>query len=422
MNSFTDKLQKWLSPMVNFAGSNKYFTAIRDAFSVTTAFLIAGSLALILQIFVTGSTGLAGVAGFEWLANYSHIFSTINFVGVSCISLEVVAVLGYQLGKANKTKPVITMILSISCFLTMVDQDNVGGSLGAKSLFLALIVGLTSTALFKWLMGFEKIKIKMPEGVPPMIADSFNTLNPTMLVMLVYGLIAGILYGQAGVYINDVIYNVIQAPFTNVAESLPGLIVVLVFQQLFWWMGIHGNNAMKGAMSTFWEGGLALNAELIAAGQVATHWNTINFQHLFICLGGSGQVIGLALAILLFSKKKDQKEITKASILPVVCGIDEPLVYGLPIMLNPTYLIPFLVAPIVCGIIGYVASTTGFLQSAYIRDVSGMPMFIQQFLGYNGQASAIILTVVCIVLSTLIYTPFVLLDNRMSEQNTEEVK
>ena len=88
-------------------------------------------------------------------------------------------------------------------------------------------------------------------------------------------------------------------------------------------------------------------------------------------------------------------------------------------MLNPTYLIPFLVAPIVCAINGYVASTTGFLQSAYIRDVSGMPMFIQQFLGYNGQASAIILTVVCIVLSTLIYTPFVLLDNRMSEQTTE---
>lgn len=412
MDNFSEKLQKFLSPLANFVGSNKFFNALRDGFVLTTAFLIAGSFALVFQILICSSNGLAGIAGLEWLANYSNIFSTINYVGLSCISLFVILVIGYQLGKVNKTNPLITMILATSCFIIMLDPNDIGNNLGAKSMFLAFICAFVSTELFKWLLSFDKIKIKMPAGVPQMITDSFNTLIPTIIVLYVFGIIAGVLYGAFGVYANDVIYTFLQKPFSGIVESLPGLYVIIVVSQLLWWMGIHGTNALKGVTEVIWTSGLALNAELIAAGSTPTHWYTKNFMHLFTNLGGAGQVIGLAVAILIFSKREDFKSITKASFVPVLCGIDEPLVFGLPIMLNPVFIIPFIVSPLVCGTIGYFACQTGFLQNAYVNSISGMPMLIQQILGYNGQLSVIILTFVCIIVSTIIYTPFVLITNK----------
>ena len=416
MDKFSDWLQKVMAPVIKFTGNNKFFTALRDAFSITTAFLIAGSFALLGSIFITGSTGLAGIEGLEWLANYGHIFSTINYVGVSCITLIVVLVIGYQLGKSNGQKPLITMILGLTCFMIMLDPDDISSGFSATYMFLGFICAFVSVSFFSKLMKFEKIKIKLPDSVPPMIADSFNSLIPVIIVLYAFGLVAGILYGAFGVYANDIIYTVIQAPFSNIVESLPGVYVIIIISQLLWWCGIHGTNAMKGVTEVIWTTGLAANAELIAQGLTPTHWYTKNFMHLFTNLGGAGQVIGLAVAILLLSKREDWKQITKVSMVPVLCGIDEPLVFGLPIMLNPILLIPFIVAPLVCATLGYFACATGFLENAYILSISGMPMFLQQILGYNGQISVIILTVLCIVISTLIYAPFVIVSNKQAEK------
>ena len=412
MDRFSEKLQKFLAPLARFTGTNKYFNALRDAFVIQTGLLIAGSFALVLNIWICGGSGLAGKPGLEWLANNSNVFSTINYVGVSCISLYTVMILGYQIGKADGQKPFITMLLAVSCFLIMLDPSNVGGNLGAQYLFLSFFVAFGSVGLYNLLMKNEKIKIKMPAGVPPMVADSFNGLIPTLIVLFLFGTIAGVIFANWGLYANDIIYKFIQLPFSNIVESYFGWLLITVLAQLLWWLGIHGNNALRAISSPIATAGLAENAELVAAGLTPTHWYTINFSHLFTSLGGSGQVIGLALAILLFSKRKDHRQITKVSMPTVLCGIDEPLVFGLPIMLNPTFLIPFIVSPVVCGTIGYFACKTGFLQNAFIRSVSGMPMFIQQWLGWNGQLSAMILLVVVIVVSTLIYAPFVLVANR----------
>ena len=105
--------------------------------------------------------------------------------------------------------------------------------------------------------------------------------------------------------------------------------------------------------------------------------------------------------------------------IPLICGISEPMVFGLPIMLNPIYIIPFVLTPLICGNIGYYAQVSGFLTPSYVESIPGMPMFIQQFLAYSGQWQAIVLTILVILIGVIIYTPFVLIDNAQAKKEEE---
>lgn len=233
---------------------------------------------------------------------------------------------------------------------------------------------------------------------------------------------AGILYGTTGLYINNVIYNVIQVPFNQIVGSQLGVSIIVLLSQLLWWTGIHGHMAMNVIAKPVRAAALAANIAAVSAGLVPKEFYTLAYVHLFTNLGGSGIVISLALAILLFSKRQEYKDITKLSMLPLICGISEPMVFGLPIMLNPVFLIPFVLVPLITANIGYYAITSGFLTASYVESIAGMPMFIQQFLAFSGQWQAIFLTVVVIVVGFIIYTPFVLISNKKtaSELTLEE--
>ena len=288
-------------------------------------------------------------------------------------------------------------------------------NLGASALFLAFFVAILSNLIFVNLMRFEKIKIKLPDSVPPMIARSFNSLIPAWITITVFGIFAGTLYGATGLYINTIIYNVIQVPFNQIIGSQIGVSIIVVLSQLLWWAGIHGHMAMNVIAKPVRTAALAANIAAVSAGLVPEEFYTLAYVHLFTNLGGSGIVISLALAILVFSKRQEYKDITKLSMIPLICGISEPMVFGLPIMLNPIFLIPFVLVPLITANIGYYAITSGFLVSSYVESVAGMPMFIQQFLGFSGQWQAILLTVVVLVIGFLSYAPFVILSNKKTE-------
>lgn len=248
-----------------------------------------------------------------------------------------------------------------------------------------------------------------------MIARSFNSLIPAWITITVFGIFAGTLYGATGLYINTIIYNVIQVPFNQIIGSQIGVSIIVVLSQLLWWTGIHGHMAMNVIAKPVRTAALAANIAAVSAGLVPEEFYTLAYVHLFTNLGGSGIVISLALAILVFSKRQEYKDITKLSMIPLICGISEPMVFGLPIMLNPIFLIPFVLVPLITANIGYYAITSGFLVSSYVESVAGMPMFIQQFLGFSGQWQAILLTVVVLVIGFLSYAPFVILSNKKTE-------
>lgn len=422
-NKFLDKMtaffEKWLGPVAEFMNTNIYVNSIRDAFTIQMPIIIIGSFALLLNIFICGQNGLAGIESLSWLSNYSSMFSTINYACISCMALWTVILLAYSLAKRKGLKAEFAAILAAVCFLILTNQENVSGNLGASALFLSFFVGITSVALFSKLMTMDAIKIKLNESVPPMIANSFNSLIPAAIVLLIFGIGAGVLYGSTGLYLNDLIYKFIQVPFNQIVGSQLGVSIIIVLSQLLWWMGIHGHMAMNVVAKPVRQAAIAANMEAVAAGLLPTQWYTLAYVHTFTNLGGGGIVISLAIALLLFSKRQDAKKITKVSMIPLICGISEPMVFGLPIMLNPVYIIPFVLTPLVCGNIGYYALTSGFLTPSYVESIAGMPLFIQQLLAYSGQWQAIFLMVVVILVGIVIYTPFVLLDNKQLKKESE---
>ena len=413
LEKFTTILEKVLMPITNYMNRNKYICAIRDSFSIMMPVIIVGSFALLFNIFVCTKTGLAQFEGLAWLENYSKIFSTVNFTCISCMALWLVFLMGYQLGE--KQNKLLSALITTVCFLVVSDQENLLSNLGASALFLAFFVAILSNLIFVNLMRFEKIKIKLPDSVPPMIARSFNSLIPAWITITVFGIFAGTLYGATGLYINTIIYNVIQVPFNQIIGSQIGVSIIVVLSQLLWWTGIHGHMAMNVIAKPVRTAALAANIAAVSAGLVPEEFYTLAYVHLFTNLGGSGIVISLALAILVFSKRQEYKDITKLSMIPLICGISEPMVFGLPIMLNPIFLIPFVLVPLITANIGYYAITSGFLVSSYVESVAGMPMFIQQFLGFSGQWQAILLTVVVLVIGFLSYALFVILSNKKTE-------
>lgn len=413
LEKFTTILEKVLMPITNYMNRNKYICAIRDSFSIMMPVIIVGSFALLFNIFVCTKTGLAQFEGLAWLENYSKIFSTVNFTCISCMALWLVFLMGYQLGE--KQNKLLSALITTVCFLVVSDQENLLSNLGASALFFGFFVAILSNLIFVNLMRFEKIKIKLPDSVPPMIARSFNSLIPAWITITVFGIFAGTLYGATGLYINTIIYNVIQVPFNQIIGSQIGVSIIVVLSQLLWWTGIHGHMAMNVIAKPVRTAALAANIAAVSAGLVPEEFYTLAYVHLFTNLGGSGIVISLALAILVFSKRQEYKDITKLSMIPLICGISEPMVFGLPIMLNPIFLIPFVLVPLITANIGYYAITSGFLVSSYVESVAGMPMFIQQFLGFSGQWQAILLTVVVLVIGFLSYAPFVILSNKKTE-------
>lgn len=413
LEKFTTILEKVLMPITNYMNRNKYICAIRDSFSIMMPVIIVGSFALLFNIFVCTKTGLAQFESLAWLENYSKIFSTVNFTCISCMALWLVFLMGYQLGE--KQNKLLSALITTVCFLVVSDQENLLSNLGASAVFLAFFVAILSNLIFVNLMRFEKIKIKLPDSVPPMIARSFNSLIPAWITITVFGIFAGTLYGATGLYINTIIYNVIQVPFNQIIGSQIGVSIIVVLSQLLWWAGIHGHMAMNVIAKPVRTAALAANIAAVSAGLVPEEFYTLAYVHLFTNLGGSGIVISLALAILVFSKRQEYKDITKLSMIPLICGISEPMVFGLPIMLNPIFLIPFVLVPLITANIGYYAITSGFLVSSYVESVAGMPMFIQQFLGFSGQWQAILLTVVVLVIGFLSYAPFVILSNKKTE-------
>ena len=417
LDKFSELMERILTPMADFMNSNKYVVAIQSAFTLYTPIVITGSFAFMLNLMVcSASSGLAQFPGFEWLANYAGVFSTVNFASISCMALWISFLVGYSIGEQDGHKPLTCGLISACCFIVVSDQTNLAASLGASALFLSFFAAIVSMLVFNALMKFERIKIKLPESVPAMISSSFNALIPAFITIIAFGLFAGILFALTGTYINSIIYTVIQIPFNQTIGTQLGVSIITVLSQLLWWMGIHGHMAMNAVAKPVRTAALAANIAAVASGALPPEFYTLAFVHLFMNLGGSGIVVSLALAILAFSKRPDYREVTKVSFVPLLFGISEPMVFGLPIMLNPVFFFPFVIAPLITCNIGYYAISSGFLTSAYVESIAGAPMILQQFLAFSGQWQALLMVVVVIAVAFAIYVPFVLVSNRQYEK------
>lgn len=427
MSKFSEKAEDLLLDIAEKVDSNKYLTAIKNTFSAFMPFIIVGSFATLFKALISSTTtGLA-----QWipiLANLNDAFSAINFATMGIMTLPIVFLIAVNLAKANKVPELITGVVALASYISVVPSvvtvtiDEATGTasaipstaVGAQGLFVGMIIAVLVTMLFSWLMKFEKIKIKMPASVPPAIATSFNTLIPIFVTVTITAVVGGIFRNVTGSYLNEWIYKVLQAPMEVVFQSPAGIIAIVIISQLFWFLGIHGGLVIQPIRNPLIAAAVAANIAAVEAGGVATQPITYGFWLNFIVTGGAGMILSLLIAIFIFSKREDHRMIAKLGILPSICGISEPVVFGLPLVLNPTFAIPFIFNSAISTGIALFFTNIGFLPCNTVDCPFGVPVILSAFIGHGWQG--VVVQLICIAVATVVWTPFVLVSNKQAEK------
>lgn len=410
---------KVMPAVMKFVGS-KGVTALRDGMVATMSLTIIGSVFLILgQLpwkpaadFIVNS-GLQG----PLMHTFAATFNILAAVAVFSIA--------YSYVKLHDLEALGAGVLSLVAFLVLIPH-NVGevvdvlpfAYLGSKGMIAAIIVGLLVGVVYVAVVkrGFT---IKMPDGVPQGIADAFTALIPGTFILIGAFVVYGLTDTFLGANVIDIIYDVIQTPLSGLTGSFWGVVAIGFLVPLLWWFGIHGNTIIGGVMGGIWTANMLENQALFDAGKLTIadggHVATTQFNALLVTATGSGFTIGIVLAMLFFAKSEQFKQLGKLAIGPGLFNINEPVLFGTPIVMNPFMVIPFIGVPVVVSIVAYFAISTGLVPLfTGINPPWTTPPIISGLLAAGWKMAA--LQAVLIVISIVGYTPFII---KMDKMNLE---
>lgn len=427
-NSFMDKFSNILGRIAAVVNNLKYIKVIKNAFTVLVPVIITGAFGTLFSAMVfDADNGLAQIKVLRFLENLKPISSAIGYVTLSFLTIYVVFLIGIELAKLNEIKGVFPGIIAVMSYLavnpTFIEVTNEDVSTvvenvlakqytDTKGLFLGMFVAIVSVELYSWLEKQDGLKIKMPDTVPANVSKSFSSLFPTIITIVVVSSVGFAIKAITGLYAYEIMYNIIQKPLENVFHGLPGNLLLMFIAQLFWAMGIHGPQMIKPIRDPLLLTAIAVNTEAFQAGKEVPNILTMPFWDIYMTVGGSGVTIGLLIAILLVGKRKDMREIAKLSFVPGLFNINEPVIFGMPIMLNPILAIPFIITPLVTGTIAYFATAIGFAAKTVVMVPWPIPPVINAYLATAGDFGAVITQIICIAVAVLIYIPFVKVTDR----------
>lgn len=447
MNSIIEKFEGVMMPIAGKISGNRYLLAMRDAFSMLLPFIIVGSFFGIVEWVILDPWGtIMGPNGmnlgqmFTGLDTTSDAYKASAFVstlqiiqglcnnvvtvGFGIFSFMLVAAFAYRLGTIWGGDPFSTALTSIGAFIIITPGQVIGKAgdkigafgldyFGNKAVLTAIIVATIASWIFVKLSKNEKIRIKMPETVPPAVSNSFAVLVPVFVTLSVFTVFATILsvgnfMGKTA--LNDLIYALIQAPLMGFSQGIGFSILYQFIVWFFWWFGIHGHNVTAAIQNMVYMPAQLANQ----AGDASYVFSNGFFEELTLL-----QVMGLVLAIFIFSKKASWRAVAKVGFPAMLFNIQEPIAFGLPIVLNPILLIPYILAPIANTIIGWLAISSGLVPIFKYVVPWTMPSFFGGLIG-TGSISGGLLQLVCIAVDVCIYAPFVIAGNKIKEDGEEE--
>ncbi|BBM36929.1 PTS sugar transporter subunit IIC [Pseudoleptotrichia goodfellowii] len=273
-------------------------------------------------------------------------------------------------------------------------------NLGSAGLFVGIIIAIFAVEVYRFTTttGF---RIKMPDSVPASVARSFEALTPTLIVVLV---VATITY-WLNINLHGIMKIIIE-PLVKATDSWFSVIVIVFLITFFWSFGIHGVSIVGSLVRPLWLTLLDQNTAALADGKVIPHIAAEPFYQWFIWIGGSGATIGLAILLATVSKSSYGKTLGRTSIVSSIFNINEPIIFGAPIVLNPILIPPFIIVPVVNSSIAYLCTSMGLVNRVTSTPPWTLPGPIGAFLATNGDYRAAILNIVLIISSTVIYYPF----------------
>ena len=409
-----NKLEKWLAPLSDKLGNQRHLQAISNGMMMSLALIVVGSIFLIianppinLDLVDLNTSNVflkALIAWKQWaVANYDAI--TIPYtMTMGLIGLVTSFGVSYCLAESYKMKAAITGIISMCVFLMIVAPVSDGQLsmtyLGADGLFVALIVGLLSVEICR-VVG-KKVVFTFPSTVPSAVTNFVNSLLPLAFnIIIIYGLNL-VLIAATGKSLPDFIMSFLTPAISGI-DNVWAYMAIFAFSNVLWLFGINGSSIIFPLVFTLGITDTGLNAELVNAGNAAEH--VMNLQmYRYAILGGGGNTLGLVL-LMCFSQVKHLRTIGKLSIVPGICGINEPVIFGGPIVLNPILAIPFVLMPCISIYLGYLVQSIGLVSMGYIVDPSFTPFFAQGFLSALDFRNVIFMLVL-IAISIVVYYPF----------------
>lgn len=417
-----EKLQKSIEKLgpyfMKFANA-KPLLALKDGLMLIMPLTLVGSLFLLLAFLPI--PGYENMMQNMFGAGWQEPLFQVTGATFDIIALVAVFGIAYTFAKNENTEAVSAGILGIVSFVIVTNSfvltegaEKIGGVLpkawtGGKGMIASIIIGLFVGYVYTWCIK-KNLKIKMPAGVPEGVSNAFVALIPGFIIITTSMLVYMLFKATTGETLIEFVYAVLQIPLQGMTDSIGGAIAIPLLISLFWWFGIHGPAVVMGVMGPIVQANALANQEIINnGGTLVVGENarvvTQQFVDQFITFGGSGITLGLVIAMVFLAKSAHAKKLGKLSIVPGIFNINEPVIFGFPIVLNPIMLIPFVLVPTISGIVTYLSITLEFIKPfTAVQLPWTTPPILSGFI-VGGWQGAVIQGLI-IAMSAVVYYPF----------------
>jgi PTS system, lactose/cellobiose family IIC component len=430
---FSEKINEKIIPLVMKFLNMKGIVALKDGIMFIMPLTIIGSIYILLsQLPIPAfNTYMASMFGKDW----SLPLAQVN--GATFKIMAIVAVMGitYAYVKNEGHEPFAASIMSLVCFLTINPSSVLDSKSGVtisnvisktwtsgQGMISAIIVGLFVGAVYSWFLNRD-IRIKMPEGVPQGVANVFTSLIPGFVVIFCAFLVFTLFKVSMNTTFIEWIYIILQVPLQGMSDSFGAAVIIAILFSFLWWFGIHGTTLVHGVVTALLTANAMANQELLIQSGNLTIGNgahIVTEQFLsFLTIGGTGLTLGLVIAMAFVSKSTQFKSLGKLALVPAFFNINEPILFGFPMVMNPIMFIPFIAAPASAAIIEYLCISTGLVQPFSMVMVPWTtPPIISGFI--LGGWKMAVMQVFIVIVATAIYFPFFKKQDAMNLKNEEE--
>ncbi|EPC7760716.1 PTS sugar transporter subunit IIC [Salmonella enterica] len=437
MDTFERGMEKILVPIAIKLNSQIHVSAIRDAFILSFPIIMASSLVILINFAVLSPDGfIASIlhlqAFFPHLSDAQQIFTPVVNGSVNIMAILIAFLVARNIAISYQQDELLCGLTAIAAFFIVYTPYTMIGSqaylttkyLGPQGLFVAIIVAIISSEFFCRLARNPKVTISMPPAVPPAVSRSFKVLIPIFFVMVFFSVINYLLTRISPNGLNDLIYMLIQAPLKDMGTNIVTVLVLGLLSNFLWVLGIHGPNTVAAIRETIFS---EANLENLSyAASHGTTWGTPypitwgGINDAFANCGGSGMTLGLLIAILIASRRKEYRDLAKMTFVPGLFNINEPVMFGLPIVLNPILVIPFILAPFINSLIAWFFISMKIIPPIAYAVPWTTPGPLIAFFGTGGNWLALFVGLLCLAVSTLLYLPFVIASNKVNNMATTD--
>lgn len=426
MQVFIEWLEEKFVPVAQKIGSQRHLVAVRDGFIALMPLVIAGSLAVLLNNVIFAPWSLLAdwfnsgdTALWEFFGKYFQpVMGNIWWGTFAILALVLTFTIGYSLGKSYDVNPLSTAVVTLAGYVALTPQGVEGtwGNIGWQytnfgALLPAVIIALVVAQVFTMLMR-ANITIKLPDNVPPAVGKAFAAIIPGVIAITIGGFVP-VFFGFFGDVTVFEFFWKITDPLLEAGQNVFFAMFYVLLIGFFWFFGLHGGNMMGAVTSAVYLPSLGENQLAAEAGEALPHVFTPAFFDSFVHLGGAGASLALLVVIFIASKRKDYREVSKIAVGGSIFQINEPVMYGLPVVLNPILLIPFLIIPVILTFNAwFFTAVIPLAGRTYVAIPWVTPPVLGAFLSTGGSFGAALVALMNFAIACVIYYPFVLLSNK----------